>query len=126
MFKIILLCLGGLALLLSGYFLGRYQKTSSWFTRILSSEGDLSSKRIAMLYLTLCLGTVFLVKAFSGTTIESSLTDGLVMVIVLLAGATNIDRAVETLGSLKKKAVDNFTSPIQTPDNQGNKADTGE
>jgi hypothetical protein len=79
-----------------------------------------------MLYLTLCLGTVFLVKAFSGTIIESSLTDGLVMVIVLLAGATNIDRAVETLGSLKKKAVDNFTSPIQTPDNQGNKADTGE
>ena len=126
MFKIILLVISGLALLLAGFFLGRYKRGTNWFTRILSAEGDLSSKRIAMLYLTLCLGVVFLVKAFSGTTIESSLTDGLVMVIVLLAGATNIDRAVETLGNLKKKAVDNFTSPIQAPDNQGNKADTGE
>lgn len=132
MLNVILLLAGGVTLLLCGYFLGKYltekrlglktEQVTTWLSRILSAEGDLSSKRIGMLYLTTCLGIVFIVKAFQDPEIESQLIDGLVMVIVLLAGATNIDRAIETLGKLKKK---NDISTNQTQENQGNPQDMG-
>jgi hypothetical protein len=72
----------------------------------LSDEGgELSSKRLAMLFLIGCLGYAFLFSCISGKAIGASehLIDALVTVILFLGGFTNIDRAIKAYKDLKTK-----------------------
>jgi len=72
----------------------------------LSDEGgELSSKRLAMLFLIGCLGYAFLHSSISGKEIGASehLIDALVTIVLFLGGFTNIDRAIKAYKDLKTK-----------------------
>jgi len=67
-------------------------------------EGEASSKRVAMLFLVICLGVAFVVSATSHREVEPSehLIDAVVTVILFLAGFTNVDRAIKAYKGKKE------------------------
>lgn len=82
-----------------------FSSALGWVKAFLAdADGEASSKRLAMLFLVVCLGFGFVASAVSHKDIEPSthLTDAVVTVILFLAGFTNVDRAIKAFGDKKK------------------------